>query len=108
MSTHFIASYRKSVPHRTAARCLQVLRESLVVMSVPMKCITSNYLITRRLDYTWIDASRKQVKLPAPTYIDYVMSWVQQTIDNGRDFPTKRTKDNSQILRSYFFYYLTD
>lgn len=43
-----------------------------------------------RLDYTWIDANRKQVKLPAPTYIDYVMSWVQQTID-GRDFPTKRT-----------------
>ena len=66
------------------------------------------HLIARRLDYTWIDASRKQVKLPAPTYIDYVMSWVQQTIDNGRDFPTKRTKDNSQILHSYFFYILTD
>jgi len=41
------------------------------------------------LDYTWIDSSRKQVKLPAPTYIDYVMSWVQQTLDNGKDFPTK-------------------
>ncbi|KAF8322503.1 hypothetical protein DL93DRAFT_2147337 [Clavulina sp. PMI_390] len=45
------------------------------------------------LDYTWIDANRKNVKLPAATYIDYVMSWVQQTIDNGQDFPTKLGAD---------------
>ncbi|KAF8340369.1 Mob1/phocein [Cantharellus anzutake] len=55
-------------------------------------CTTSNCRTMSAgptLDYTWIDSSRKQVKLPAPTYIDYVMSWVQQTIDNGKDFPTK-------------------
>jgi len=45
------------------------------------------------LDYRWIDQNRKQVKLPAPTYIDYVMSWVQQTLDNPKDFPTKISAD---------------
>src|SRR5258708_9398640 len=50
-----------------------------------------------RLDYTWIDSSRKQVKLPAPTYIDYVMSWIQQTIENGKDFPIKCTVDSITI-----------
>ena len=85
MSTHSTAFFQKSVLRRTAARCLQVPGE-------PDRHVREGdgRLTARRLDYTWIDANRKQVKLPAPTYIDYVMSWVQQTIDNGRDFPTKR------------------
>ena len=41
------------------------------------------------LDYTWIDHSRKQVKLPAPTYIDYVMTWLQNLLDDETVFPTK-------------------
>jgi len=59
-------------------------------------CTTSNCRTMSAgptLDYTWIDSSRKQVKLPAPTYIDYVMSWVQQTIENGKDFPIKFGSD---------------
>jgi len=41
------------------------------------------------LDYTWTDQNRKQVKLAAPTYIDYVMTWVQNTLDDDTIFPTK-------------------
>jgi MOB kinase activator 1 len=41
------------------------------------------------LDYTWVDQSRKSVKLPAPTYIDYVMTWLQNMLDDDSVFPTK-------------------
>ena len=42
-----------------------------------------------RLEYTWIDSSRKQVKLPAPTYVDYVFTWIQILLDDPTVFPTK-------------------
>ncbi|TDL24328.1 hypothetical protein BD410DRAFT_786444 [Rickenella mellea] len=45
------------------------------------------------LDYTWIDQNRKQVKLAAPTYIDYVMTWVQNSLDDENIFPTKAGRD---------------
>jgi len=48
------------------------------------------------LDYTWIDQNRRQVKLPAPTYIDYVMTWVQNMLDDEGVFPTKAGRDFSQ------------
>ena len=41
------------------------------------------------MDYTWIDASRKRVKLPAPQYIDYVLTWVEGLIKDESVFPTK-------------------
>ncbi|KAG8944062.1 Maintenance of ploidy protein mob2 [Tulasnella sp. 424] len=40
------------------------------------------------LDYTWIDSNRKQVKLPAPTYVDYVFTWVQNLLEDKTIFPT--------------------
>ena len=43
----------------------------------------------RRLNYTWINTDRKHVQLPAPTYIDYVMTWVQNLLDDENTFPTK-------------------
>lgn len=42
-----------------------------------------------RLSYTWINQDRKSVQLPAPTYIDYVMTWVQNLLDDEATFPTK-------------------
>jgi len=45
------------------------------------------------LDYTWIDHTRKQVKLPAPTYIDYVMTWLQNLLDDEAVFPTKSVQE---------------
>jgi Mob1/phocein family len=65
-------------------------------MSAGPKCVYHSLLFVwseRRvnvsLDYTWIDHSRKQVKLPAPTYIDYVMTWLQNLLDDETVFPTK-------------------
>lgn len=45
-----------------------------------------------RLNYTWINQDRKSVHLPAPTYIDYVMTWVQNLLDDENVFPTKSGK----------------
>lgn len=42
-----------------------------------------------RLSYTWINQDRKSVQLAAPTYIDYVMTWVQNLLDDEATFPTK-------------------
>lgn len=41
------------------------------------------------LDYTWIDQNKRQVKLPAPQYIDYVMTWVGGLLSDEATFPTK-------------------
>ncbi|KAF7964832.1 hypothetical protein HWV62_40164 [Athelia sp. TMB] len=45
------------------------------------------------LNYTWINQDRKNVHLPAPTYIDYVMTWVQNLLDDDAVFPTKSGQD---------------
>jgi MOB kinase activator 1 len=42
-----------------------------------------------RLNYTWINTDRKHVQLPAPTYVDYVMTWIQNLLDDENTFPTK-------------------
>lgn len=44
------------------------------------------------LNYTWINQDRKSVHLAAPTYIDYVMTWVQNLLDDENVFPTKSGK----------------
>ncbi|KIM43018.1 hypothetical protein M413DRAFT_393900 [Hebeloma cylindrosporum] len=41
------------------------------------------------LNYVWTHQSGKQEKLPAPTYIDYVMTSIQNLIDDENIFPTK-------------------
>lgn len=50
------------------------------------------------LDYTWIDQNRKQVKLPAPQYIDYVMTWVGGLLSDEATFPTKAGEYHSMFL----------
>ncbi|KAI0926799.1 hypothetical protein AcV5_007490 [Taiwanofungus camphoratus] len=52
------------------------------------------------LNYTWINQDRKSVQLPAPTYIDYVMTWVQNLLDDENVFPTKSGRDFSQTFPS--------
>jgi len=42
-----------------------------------------------RLDYTWIDTNRRQLRLAAPTYIDFVTTWIQNALDDQSIFPTK-------------------
>ncbi|CCX33956.1 Mob1/phocein [Pyronema domesticum] len=41
------------------------------------------------LDYTWLDANKKPMRLPAPTYIEYVMLWISNRINDETLFPTK-------------------
>ncbi|KZT42643.1 hypothetical protein SISSUDRAFT_1058415 [Sistotremastrum suecicum HHB10207 ss-3] len=61
------------------------------------ECCTSQSCPTMsagpQLDYTWIDQNRRQIKLAAPTYIDYVMTWVQNLLDDDLVFPTKAGRE---------------
>ncbi|KAI5805913.1 Mob1/phocein [Geopyxis carbonaria] len=41
------------------------------------------------LDYSWLDANRKPLRLPAPTYIEYVLQWISNRINDETIFPTK-------------------
>ncbi|KAK9456070.1 Mob1/phocein [Dipodascopsis uninucleata] len=41
------------------------------------------------IDYTWLDTSKKQVRLPASTYIDYVLTWINNKLNDQALFPTK-------------------
>jgi len=57
--------------------------------------LTLSHLLAPSMDYTWIDASRKRVKLPAPQYIDYVLTWVEGLIKDEAVFPTKAGREFS-------------
>ncbi|KAF4617865.1 hypothetical protein D9613_005760 [Agrocybe pediades] len=52
------------------------------------------------LSYTWINQERKNVHLPAPTYIDYVMTWIQNLLNDEATFPTKSGHDFPQTFPS--------
>ncbi|ORX99435.1 Mob1/phocein [Basidiobolus meristosporus CBS 931.73] len=45
------------------------------------------------VEYTWVDSQKKSVKLPAPQYIDYVMSWIQNMLNDENVFPTKAGRE---------------
>lgn len=42
------------------------------------------------VDYLWIDADKKAVRLPANQYIDYTLSWISQKFDDQTLFPTQQ------------------
>ncbi|KAK9474475.1 Mob1/phocein [Dipodascopsis tothii] len=41
------------------------------------------------IDYTWLDSSKRQIKLPASTYIDYVLTWISNKLVDQSLFPTR-------------------
>jgi Mob1/phocein family len=43
--------------------------------------------------YTWIDDRGKKIRLSAPQYIDYVMTYAQRTVSDETIFPTKFAHD---------------
>lgn len=53
------------------------------------RCAKVSLSLLHSLDYTWIDQNKRQVKLPAPQYIDYVMTWVGGLLSDEATFPTK-------------------
>ena len=52
--------------------------------------------------YLWVDEKGKKSRLSAPQYIDYIMTYVQKTINDEGTFPTKHGKLQLQILNFYF------
>lgn len=42
--------------------------------------------------YLWFDEKGKKVKVAAPQYVDYVMTFIQKTINDESVFPTKSGK----------------
>lgn len=80
-------SYRNSVRPGCVQRWRQVLGELTGrASSVPASTRTDRFSPCR-LDYTWIDANRKPVKLAAPVYIDFVFTWGQHLLDDPTSFP---------------------
>ena len=47
--------------------------------------------------YHWVDDKGKKTKLSAPQYIDYVMTFVQKTINDETIFPTKHGNFSKKI-----------
>lgn len=68
---------------------------ALLSHAVLSRAVLMKELMDSRMDYTWIDASRKRVKLPAPQYIDYVLTWVEGLIKDESVFPTKAGSSSS-------------
>ena len=62
---------------------------AVIVIFVHLENVLIKFCSYVRLNYTWINQDRKSVQLPAPTYIDYVMTWVQNLLDDENNFPTK-------------------
>lgn len=46
-------------------------------------------LMGDRISFLWPDQTQKEVSLPAPTYIDFVLSWLQRIMEDETVFPTK-------------------
>lgn len=51
------------------------------------------------LNYVWIHSGGRQANLPAPAYIDYVMTSIQNLVADENVFPTKSSKPD---LPPYF------
>ncbi|ODV91694.1 hypothetical protein CANCADRAFT_74632 [Tortispora caseinolytica NRRL Y-17796] len=41
------------------------------------------------LDYLWLDANRKPIRLPAETYTSYVLTWINNKLNDETLFPTR-------------------
>ncbi|KAI8816831.1 Mob1/phocein [Fimicolochytrium jonesii] len=49
----------------------------------PVMCAGQN------CEYTWTDGQKRTIKIPAPQYVDYVMTWIQNVLNDENVFPTK-------------------
>lgn len=50
-----------------------------------------NFVFLCRYEYHWADGTniKKPIKCSAPKYIDYLMTWVQDQLDDETLFPSK-------------------
>ncbi len=54
-----------------------------------------------RYEYHWADGTtvKKPIKCSAPKYIDYLMTWVQEQLDDENIFPSKIGMVFSKIMK---------
>jgi hypothetical protein len=62
---------------------------SKYVLHVSVSILMYLRLQTGSMNYVWYNNDRKSVQLPGPTYIDYVMTWVENLLNDPNTFPTK-------------------
>ena len=93
-------SLQRRVPNIRVHLCLLALRESYGGQARKIERTIDR--LWGRLNYVWIHQGGRQAALPAPTYIDYVMTSIQNLIDDEKIFPTK----SSMCVIAMFFYYM--
>ena len=62
-----------------------------VLLLIIFVVIINHFLIAPRFEYLWADGTnvKKPIKCTAPKYIDYLMTWVQEQLDDETLFPSK-------------------
>ena len=57
----------------------------------PLLYLKTDLLLPFRYEYHWADGTtiKKPIKCSAPKYIDYLMTWVQDQLDDETLFPSK-------------------
>ncbi|KAG8857327.1 Maintenance of ploidy protein mob2 [Tulasnella sp. 330] len=68
--------------------CQPFIRAALVTGKFKSIVVLPKYVDVNELDYTWTD-NRRQLRLAAPTYIDFATTWMQNALNNQVLFPTK-------------------
>jgi Mob1/phocein family len=97
----FMELYLNAAHNSPVQPCPPDPRECSIYTSCISRII-NQAICAESLNYTWINQDRKSVQLPAPTYIDYVMTWVQNLLDDENTFPTKSGISNlSHPLTTY-------
>jgi hypothetical protein len=73
-------------------------------LSVILTCVWREQLgNNNRFEYWWMDAQKKTSRVPAPQYIDFVMSWIQAQVHDENTFPTKDGKSKERKKERVFF-----
>lgn len=52
------------------------------------------------LDYSWLDSNKKPLRLPAPTYIEYVLQWISNRINDETIFPSKSNPTTTATINT--------
>ena len=62
--------------------------------SCPVMCAGKKY------EYHWADGTtiKKPIKCSAPKYIDYLMTWIQDQLDDESLFPSKIGNDSKHFF----------
>jgi hypothetical protein len=62
-----------------------------------------------RYEYLWADGDtiKKPIRVSAPEYVDYLMTWVQSILDDESIFPSRVGKLLFSLMNIYFPFLLT-